>query len=160
MSKFLALFTLNVIFWLKLVQCNEYMPGHKGAKRLSCYLVLLSVPPLRPDPCTMWILTFQQCGYWLVFLHQGISHLMHDRDLICHTHWWALRYQFGSSLEKMDHVAMLSILPMQRESKVHRANMGPTWGRQDPGGPHVGHLNLAIWDSIAPFWFEDNHNIS
>ena len=23
--------------------------------------------------------------------------------------------------------------------------MGPTWGRQDPGGPHVGHVNLAIW---------------
>ena len=24
--------------------------------------------------------------------------------------------------------------------------MGPSWGRQDPGGPHVGHMNLAIWD--------------
>ena len=23
------------------------------------------------------------------------------------------------------------------ESKVHGANMGPIWGRQDPGGPHV-----------------------
>ena len=23
--------------------------------------------------------------------------------------------------------------------------MGPTWGRQDPGEPHVGHMNLAIW---------------
>ena len=23
--------------------------------------------------------------------------------------------------------------------------MGPTWGGQDPGGSHVGHLNLAIW---------------
>ena len=32
------------------------------------------------------------------------------------------------------------------DSKVHGANMGPTWGRQDPGGPHVGHVNLAIWD--------------
>ena len=32
------------------------------------------------------------------------------------------------------------------ESKVHGANMGPTWGRQDPGGPHVGHMNLAIWE--------------
>ena len=66
----------------------------------------------------------------------------------------------GSSLQKMDHVAMLSILPMQRESKAYGANMGSTWGRQDPGGPHVGHVNLATWDSIAPFWFEDNHNIS
>ena len=31
------------------------------------------------------------------------------------------------------------------DSKVHGANVGPTWGRQDPGGPHVGHMNLAIW---------------
>ena len=23
--------------------------------------------------------------------------------------------------------------------------MGPIWGRQDPGGPHVGHMNFAIW---------------
>ena len=27
--------------------------------------------------------------------------------------------------------------------------MGPTWGRQDPGGPHMGHVTLAILDSIA-----------
>ena len=31
------------------------------------------------------------------------------------------------------------------DSKVHGANMGTTWGRQDPGGPHVVHLNLDIW---------------
>ena len=23
--------------------------------------------------------------------------------------------------------------------------MGPIWGQQDPGGPHVGPMNLAIW---------------
>ena len=23
--------------------------------------------------------------------------------------------------------------------------MRPTWGRQDPGVPHVGPMNLAIW---------------
>ena len=28
------------------------------------------------------------------------------------------------------------------DSKVHGANMGPIWGRQDPGGPHVGPMNL------------------
>ena len=31
------------------------------------------------------------------------------------------------------------------DSKVHEANMGPIWGRQDPGGPHVGPINFAIW---------------
>ena len=30
------------------------------------------------------------------------------------------------------------------DSKIHGANMGPIWGRQDPGGPHVGLLNFAI----------------
>ena len=32
------------------------------------------------------------------------------------------------------------------DNKVHDASMGPIWGRQDPGGPHVGPMNLAIWD--------------
>ena len=31
------------------------------------------------------------------------------------------------------------------DSRVHGANMGPIWGRQDPGGPHIGPMNLAIW---------------
>ena len=26
--------------------------------------------------------------------------------------------------------------------------MGPTWGRQDPGGPHVGPMNLAIREGL------------
>ena len=30
------------------------------------------------------------------------------------------------------------------DSKVHEAYMGPTWGREDPGGSHVGLMNLAI----------------
>ena len=33
------------------------------------------------------------------------------------------------------------------DSKVHGANMGPISGRQDPDGPHVGPMNLAIWDT-------------
>ena len=32
------------------------------------------------------------------------------------------------------------------DSKVHGANMGPIWGRQGPGGPHVGPMNFAIWE--------------
>ena len=33
------------------------------------------------------------------------------------------------------------------DGKVHGANMGPIWGWQDPGGPHVGPMNLAMWNS-------------
>ena len=31
------------------------------------------------------------------------------------------------------------------DSKVPWVNMGPIWGPQDPGGPHVGPMNSAIW---------------
>ena len=34
------------------------------------------------------------------------------------------------------------------DNKVHGANMGPIWGRQDPGGPHVGSVNFAFWECI------------
>ena len=34
------------------------------------------------------------------------------------------------------------------DSKVHGANMGLIWGRQDPGGPHVGPMNFAIWECL------------
>ena len=30
------------------------------------------------------------------------------------------------------------------DSKVHGANMGPTWVLSAPDGPHVGPINLAI----------------
>ena len=32
--------------------------------------------------------------------------------------------------------------------KVHGANMGPIWGWQDPGGPHVGPTNFAMWGTL------------
>ena len=34
------------------------------------------------------------------------------------------------------------------DSKVHGANMGPIWGRHDPGGPHFVPKNFAIWDVL------------
>ena len=34
------------------------------------------------------------------------------------------------------------------DSNVYGAIMGPIWGRQDPGGLHVGPMNFAIWVSL------------
>ena len=34
------------------------------------------------------------------------------------------------------------------DSKVYEADMGPVWGRQDPGGPRVGPMNLSIGVSM------------
>ena len=33
--------------------------------------------------------------------------------------------------------------------------MGPIWGRQDPGGPHVGLMNLVICYIAGPFSPQD-----
>ena len=38
-------------------------------------------------------------------------------------------------------------------SKVHGANMGPIWGQQDPGRPHVGPMNFAIWVVSARYYY-------
>ena len=40
------------------------------------------------------------------------------------------------------------VIIVNPDSKVYGANMGPIWGRQDPGGPHVGPMNFAIWEAM------------
>ena len=35
------------------------------------------------------------------------------------------------------------------DSKVHGDNMGSIWGQRDPGGPHVGPMDFAIWGGMA-----------
>ena len=47
------------------------------------------------------------------------------------------------------------------DNKVHGANMGPIWGREDPGGHHVGPMNFAIWasayDKSGRYDIRDDH---
>ena len=44
------------------------------------------------------------------------------------------------------------------DSKFHGANMGATWGRQDPEGPHVGLVNLALWEYLETSNHNSDHN--
>ena len=83
--------------------------------------------------------------------HRGISEL--SRTAIKHkspihvfrkrphrtTTWNTLEFDLGTAFVDRS----LLVIP---DSKVHGANMGPIWGRQDPGGRHVGPINFAIWD--------------
>ena len=39
------------------------------------------------------------------------------------------------------------------DSKVHGANMGPIWGGQVPGEPHVGPMNYL--GQYCGFWLAD-----
>ena len=45
------------------------------------------------------------------------------------------------------------------DNNVRGANIGPTWGRQDPGGPHVGPINLVRREDIT-YWVRNNHMIA
>ena len=33
--------------------------------------------------------------------------------------------------------------------------MGSFWGRQDPGGPHFGPMNFAMWDIVSTLETDD-----
>ena len=62
--------------------------------------------------------------------------------------WDFARLEFKMSFGRTSHVAQQpcrAASHMMRnnsipDNKVHGANMGPIWGRQDPGGPHVGPI--------------------
>ena len=47
---------------------------------------------------------------------------------------------WGESTSQMHH----------SDSRVHGANMGPTWVLSAPDGPHVGPMNFAIRAVIPP----------
>ena len=53
--------------------------------------------------------------------------------------------------------------PPPPDSKVHGVNMGPIWGRQNSGGPHVGPMNFAIWGPsfwcYRPYFSQRSHNL-
>ena len=42
------------------------------------------------------------------------------------------------------HENKIGMIP-RPDSKVHGANMRPTWVLSAPDGPHVGPMNLDIW---------------
>ena len=50
---------------------------------------------------------------------------------------------------KLPRHLMCSHFQMIADSKVHGAIMGLIWGRQDPGGSHVGPMNFAIWGNVV-----------
>ena len=72
-----------------------------------------------------------------------------SRPLWCHSnvfyiaHVLLIPFNYCSYFSRIVDIDRVLVIP---DSKVHGAHMGLTWGRQDPGGPHVGHVNLSIWD--------------
>ena len=90
--------------------------------------------------CPAWYPTGSMDQYW--------SHLNMHRDGI-YTSIVITMFLASSSGN------VTSLIITVPDSKVYGANMGPIWGRQDPGGPHVGPMNFAIWGDA-----HENHGIS
>ena len=68
-------------------------------------------------------------------------------------HLYLLKHKFGACCFNYL-VRLLNYIRASSTKLFHltyRANMGPIWGRQDPGGPHVGPKNLPIWGTSCNY---------
>ena len=69
---------------------------------------------------------------------------------------WGERYSFHIPI----YCSVIYLFRLIPDSRVHGANMGPTWVLSAPNGPHVGSMNLVIRDNTRlrlVFWsYESN----
>ena len=85
---------------------------------------------------------------WLLHWHWQWNNNMIARTPVEQPWWIRIRRSQTSATNpqhnhsKTNHNECVYICP---DSKVHEANMGPIWGRQDPGRPHIGPMKFAIW---------------
>ena len=67
-----------------------------------------------------------------------------QNELIFAEQWWISRdFCFTSAFLGLKYTNVTITIA---DRKIHGANMGPIWGRQDPGGPHVGPMSFAFWE--------------
>ena len=59
--------------------------------------------------------------------------------------WLNVTAQYPTSDGESSGMPVIGALKDYLDSKVHGDHMGRIWGRQDPGGPHVGPMKFAIW---------------
>ena len=69
---------------------------------------------------------------------------------LCTVWYWHLKGQDGYSQWLMRHT--------DPDSKVQGANMGPIWVLSAPDGPHVGPMNLAIWERTGNWHSANSHS--
>ena len=116
-----------ILIYTAPLHIHWYNAVNAGCSRCSFISIVRSVPV---SPKSLWISL------------QGTtdpvaSAILHDSSLI---HGSLGIFHGGHMIENM---SCTGYIP---DSKVHGANMRPIWGRQDPGGTHVGPMNFAIWD--------------
>ena len=65
-------------------------------------------------------------------------------------------YTTGMAPDVLFKISLCKSKCFSLDNKIHGANMGPIWGRQDPGGSHVGPMNFAIWVVTQFFTYQLN----
>ena len=97
------------------------------------------------------------CYWYRYFQYKEPSYLYNGNSYTGKTYL----YYKGPLMFSLNEV-IVSIVTIHRitypDSKVHGANMGPICGRQDPGGPHVGPMNLTIWVLLQQIVNITNYN--
>ena len=82
-------------------------------------------------------------SYFAVIVSTKQNYVFRKKFWPCVANWRVM------GLKKPENPFLMQILDNTPDSKVHWANMGPTWVLSAPGGPHVGPMNLAIRDRAA-----------
>ena len=77
-----------------------------------------------------------------VFVKMIWTYEMSLIEYVCHIPKWNLTYKQQVSLLSFESLNLSQW--SNPDSKVHGANMGPTWVLSALYGPHVGPMNLAI----------------
>ena len=103
------------------------------------------------------IFVMECCDIWYIHICVCITCILYGGDMRhASVNWQDGKYQLNLNLNlNYERIASWGVCQLRTayprsysDSKVHGANMGPIWGQQDPGGPHVGPVNFAIWVCI------------
>ena len=100
------------------------------------HLIYLLMPWLLPSP------VYQQPWHWLCKISRSLSFKWMEGT----TSAIALLGNDDTNTTSCFHREVQHINP---DSKVHGANMWPTWVLTAPDGPHVGPMNLAIREGFG-----------
>ena len=109
------------------------------------FFFVLRIIWLYPSVNTMLIRLWLDC----LSRNKNITFHPFDKLGLSQVRWstphWLFCYWQVHLLPAIARHDIISVLYVSPDSKIHGANMGPTWVLPAPGGPHVGHINLAIW---------------
>ena len=121
-NSFLNLDWLACHIMFHLCYCFYYMNpiGHESPHCLSFIAHILQLPD-------------QNDLYFCIF-HSSIHPYMYS-----YIRGWILKCYISWLIALFD-----SLDKHSPDSKVPGVNMGPIWGRQGPGGPHVGPINFSL----------------